>query len=187
MLATLAAALPVELVVRLQVATGGDNVGDLLQNWEKVSDKILKNINDRFDKLEQTLQAVQSSQKELMEKVESIEVQVVEQENHISHLKKVLSSLKNENSAFKSKVDDLEGRSRRNNIKIIGIPELEERGKPTDFVEVLILKLLGEDNFQSKVVIERAHRTLQPLPPEGTKPCAIIASVHFCREKELIL
>ena len=27
----LAAALPVELVVRLQVATGGDNVDDLLQ------------------------------------------------------------------------------------------------------------------------------------------------------------
>lgn len=69
---------------------------------EKVSTKILKHINDRFDKLEQTLQAVQNSQKEL------------------------ISSLKNENSVFKSKVDDLEGRSRQNSIQIKGIPELEE-------------------------------------------------------------
>lgn len=53
-------------------ATGGDDVDDLPLIWEKVSDKILKHINDRFDKLEQTLQVVQSSQKEVMEKVESI-------------------------------------------------------------------------------------------------------------------
>lgn len=96
-------------------------------------------------------------------------------------------SLKNENSALKLKVDDLEGRSRRNNIKIIGIPELEEGGKPTEFVEALIPKLLGEDNFQSAVIVDRAHRTLRPPPLEGSKPRAIIARVHFYREKELIL
>lgn len=112
---------------------------------------------------------------------------MVEQGSRICHLEKSLSSLKNENSTLKSKGEDLESRSRRNNIKIIDIPEPEDRGKPTELFEALIPKLLGEDNFQSKVVIERAHRTLQPLPPEGTKPCAIIASVHFCREKELIL
>lgn len=49
--------------------------------WEKVSDKIVKHINGRFDKLKQTLQAVQSSQAEQLEKVESIE-QVSEQDGH---------------------------------------------------------------------------------------------------------
>lgn len=53
-------------------ATGGDDANYLPLIWEKVSDKILKHINDRFDKLDQTPQVVQSSQKELMEKVESI-------------------------------------------------------------------------------------------------------------------
>lgn len=109
----------------------GDKMDDLPLISEKVSDKILKHINDRFDKLEQTLQAVQLSQKELLEKVESIEEQVLEQENRISCLKKVLSGLKNENNTFKLKVDDLEGWSRHNNIKIVGIPEQAEEGKPT--------------------------------------------------------
>lgn len=116
---------------------------DLPLMWEKVSDKILKHINSRFDKLEKTLQAVQNSQTEMLEKVESIEKQVLEQDNRISCLEKAFSSLKDENNTLKLKVDDLEGRSRRNNIKIIGIPEQEEAGKPTEFVEALIPKLLG--------------------------------------------
>lgn len=136
-------------------ATGGDDVGDLPLIWEKVSNKILKHINDRFDKLEQTLQVVQSSQTELMEKVESVEEQVLEQESRISCLEKSLSNLKNENSAL------------RPHIKIMGIPELEERGKTTKFIKALIPKLLGEDNFQAKVIIDRAHRTLLPPPPDG--------------------
>ncbi|KAM9336985.1 uncharacterized protein ABDE67_020023 [Symphorus nematophorus] len=167
--------------------TSDSDMEDMPLIWEKVSDKILKHINDRFDKLDQTLQDVQRSQKELLEKVESVEEQVLDQENRLSGLEKAVSDLKKENSALKLKVDDLEGRSRRNNIKIIGIPEQEEGGKPTEFVEALIPKLLGEDNFQSSVVIDRAHRTLRPPPPEGARPRAIIARVHFYREKELIL
>lgn len=155
--------------------------------WEKVSDKILKHINDRFDKLEQTLQAVQSCQAETLQKMESIEEQLSEQDGRICSLEKTVSSLKDENHTLKLKLDDLEGRSRRNNIKIIGIPEQEEGGNPTEFVEALIPKLLGEENFHSSVIIDRAHRTLQPCPPAGAKPRAIIARGHFYREKELIL
>ncbi|KAJ8348917.1 hypothetical protein SKAU_G00275060 [Synaphobranchus kaupii] len=96
-------------------------------------------------------------------------------------LKHINVSLKKENNMLKLKVDDLEGRSRRNNIKIVGIPEREEGNKPAEFIAALIPKLLGEDNFQS-VIIDRAHRTLRSTPPEGAKPRAIIARVHFFRE-----
>ena len=56
-----------------------DDGDELPLVWDKVSDKILKHINARFDKLDQTLQAVQSSQKELLEKVEAVEEQVLDQ------------------------------------------------------------------------------------------------------------
>lgn len=95
---------------------------DLPLIWDKISDKILKHINDRFDKLDQTLQVVQSSQKELLEKVDAVKEQVKDQESYISGLEKALSGLKNENNALKLKVDDLEGQSRRSNVKIVSIP-----------------------------------------------------------------
>lgn len=47
-------------------ATSDDD--DLPLMWEKVSNKNLKHINDRFDKLEQTLQAVQNSQTEMLDR-----------------------------------------------------------------------------------------------------------------------
>ena len=84
-------------------------------------------------------------------------------------------------------MDDLEGRSRHNNIKIIGIPEQEEGGKPTEFIEALIPKLFSKDSFQSPVVIDQAHRTLRPPPTAGAKAHAIITRIDFYREKELIL
>lgn len=169
------------------MASHDGDMEDMPLIWEKVSDKILNHINDRFDKLDQTLQALQGSQKELLEKVESVEETVLDHESRISSLEEVMAALKDENSALKLKVDDLEGRSRRNNIKIIGIPEQEEGGKPTEFVAALIPQLLGNDNFKSPVVVDRAHRTSRPLPKEGAKPRAIIARIHFYREKELIL
>ncbi|XP_030266512.1 NACHT, LRR and PYD domains-containing protein 1-like [Sparus aurata] len=87
-------------------------------------------MNGRFDKLEQTLQVVQSSQRELLEKVETVEERVLDHESRITCLEKAVSGLKDENNALRLKVDDLEGRSRRNNIKIIGIPEQEEGAEP---------------------------------------------------------
>lgn len=99
----------------------------------------------------------------------------------------MVSGLKEDNNALKLKVDDLEGRSRRNNIKIIGLHEHEEGGNPTEFVEALIPKLLGNGSFRSPVVIDRPHRTLRPPPTAGANPRTIIARVHFYRDKELIL
>lgn len=109
---------------------------------------------------------------------------MLKQETRISVLEKEFSSLKSENATLKLKMEDLECRSRRNNIKIIGIPEQEEGNKPTDFIQALIPKLLGEDNFKSSVIIDRAHRTLRPPLPAGAKPQAIIARVHLYWEKE---
>ncbi|KAK5852468.1 hypothetical protein PBY51_023934 [Eleginops maclovinus] len=165
----------------------GNDTEQMPLTWEKIADKILEKMNDRFDKLEQTLQIVQSSQKELMEKVESVEEGILDHESCITCLEKTVSGLKDDHNALKLKVDDLEGRSRRNNIKIIGIPENEGGGKPTEFVEALILKLFGEGSFRSPVVIDRAHRVLRPPPTAGANPRAIIARIHFYREKELIL
>lgn len=56
-----------------QAMEDGVDTDDVPQVWEKVSEKILRHINDRFDKLELTLQAVQSSQKEVLEKVDELE------------------------------------------------------------------------------------------------------------------
>lgn len=155
--------------------------------WEKISNKILSTINERFDKFEGDFRSLQSSVREFAERVETVECQARDHDSRLCSLEAALTDLQKTNKALKAKVNDLEGRSRRNNIKIIGIPEGEEQGRPTEFVAALIPKLLGETHFQRPLVIDRAHRALKPRPSGGERPRIIMARVHFFQEKELIL
>lgn len=90
-------------------------------------------------------------------------------------------------SEERAKVLNLEGRSRRLNIKLVGILEDEEQGKRTEFVSKLIPKLLGDDNFPKPLIIDYAYRSLQVKPSLGAKPHIIIARVHHFQENKLIL
>lgn len=64
---------------------------------------------------------------------------------------------------------------RRIKIKIVGIPEGEEKGRPT--VATLIPMVLGKEHLRSSLVIDRAAK-------DGEKPRTLIAQVHL---KEQIL
>lgn len=122
-----------------------------------------------------------------MERVETVEGQTRDHEGRLCSLEVTLTDLQKTNKALRVKVNDLEGRSQCNNIKIIGIPEGEEKGRPTEFDAALIPKLLGETHFQGQLVIDRAHHALKPRPSDGERTRIIIARVHFFQKKELIL
>uniref|UniRef100_A0A3Q4HZB5 L1 transposable element RRM domain-containing protein n=1 Tax=Neolamprologus brichardi TaxID=32507 RepID=A0A3Q4HZB5_NEOBR len=132
--------------------------------WEKISNKILRHINKRFDNLEHTLHAVQKSQRELLEKGKSMEEQALDQENRLSRLEKVVSNLESRNKALTLKGP-----------------------RPAEFTQDLIPKLLGEDHLKSPVIVDRAHRSPRSPPAAGAAPRPIIARIHFYRDKELIL
>lgn len=81
----------------------------------------------------------------------------------------------------------LEGRLRRNNLKIVGVPEGEERGRPTEFIRDLLQKPLRPCNFGKQVTVDHAHQIPVPKPEERKRSQSIIARIHFYQEKELIL
>lgn len=60
--------------------------------------------------------------------------------------------------ALEAKCAELAGRNAQHIIKLVGIPEGEEEGRPTEFVSKLIPKLFGEDIFPQPVKVDRAHR-----------------------------
>lgn len=153
---------------------------------KKVSDAILKTINDRFDKFETKFESLQSSQNKLVARMDSMDEVASDHESRLT-VEKTMNNLKVENTRLQAKVNDLEGRSRRNNIKIVGIPEREEKGTPTEFISALIPKPLGESHFQKPVIIDCAHRTQQPKPANGARPHTFIARVHHYQEKEMII
>lgn len=154
---------------------------------KEMSEAILKTINDRFDQFETKFASLQSSQNALTARMDSIDEKASDHECRLAVMEKTMGKLQTENTRLRAKTNDLEGRSRRNNIKIVGIPEGEEKGRPTEFISAIFPTLLGESHFPKPVVIDRAHRTLQPKPAEGARPRTFIARVHHYQEKETIM
>ncbi|KAI4889417.1 hypothetical protein NFI96_008496, partial [Prochilodus magdalenae] len=136
---------------------------------------------------EQTLSAVRSEVKEFKETLGSLTEAVSAHDARIDSLESALKKMEGVNTALQQKIEDLEGRSRRNNIRIIGVPEGAEGTRPTDFVAELLPKLLGEENFNLPLVVDRAHRSLQPRPADGARARPIIARIHLFQVKEKIM
>ncbi|KAK7907124.1 hypothetical protein WMY93_015736 [Mugilogobius chulae] len=157
---------------------------------EKDLDIVLDSMNKRFDLLDEKLEALTQNQTVLMKRVDGLEDQGTDHERRIQALEESLAETRKLNDKLCAKVNDLEGRLRRNNIKIVGIPEGEEKGRPTEFVMSLIPKLFGENSFTKPVTVDRAHRV--PLCSGGRtggtqRPRSIIARIHFYQEKQLLI
>lgn len=93
-------------------------------------------------------------------------------------------SVQSENEALREKVIDLEARSRRQNIKIVGLPEKIENGHPTEFLTKFITDLLGTSNFLKPLEEDQAHRLGRQFSGEDSRPRVMIARVHHFEVKE---
>uniref|UniRef100_H2ZWD8 L1 transposable element RRM domain-containing protein n=1 Tax=Latimeria chalumnae TaxID=7897 RepID=H2ZWD8_LATCH len=85
-------------------------------------------------------------------------------------------------------IQDLENRSRRNNIRVLGVPEGMEGNRVSGLALLLSILRdclpLGADD---SIVVERAHHTLGPRPPPDQRPRPIIARLLCFQDRERIL
>lgn len=88
------------------------------------------------------------------------------------------------NTKSLEKLTDLESRSRRNNLRIFGVPEETEKGSVSQFVEELIQR---EVNIENDCQIQRAHRALAPKPKADQPPRAIVVNFLQYNTKEKVL
>ncbi|KAJ1186183.1 hypothetical protein NDU88_002966 [Pleurodeles waltl] len=76
---------------------------------------------------------------------------------------------------LQAKAEDLEARSRRNNVRIVGIAEPTRIDNMDRYVEQLLSDLRGRETFSDKFVVELAHCSVAPQLPVGAPQCPIIA------------
>lgn len=89
--------------------------------------------------------------------------------------------------ALEYRAEDAENRNRRNNLRIVGLPEGAEGGDPTSFIEGLLRDLLPEARWSSYFTVERAHR-IPPKPgPPGSPPRTFILCLLNFRDRDEVL
>ncbi|MEQ2196050.1 hypothetical protein XENOCAPTIV_022998, partial [Xenoophorus captivus] len=92
----------------------------------------------------------------LIDQIKVVEDATSNHEGCLSKLEETCARIQAESKALRVKMIDFEARSRRQNIKIIGLPEKIEDGHPREFLMKFILELLGADHFHTQLEVDRA-------------------------------
>ena len=98
----------------------------------------------------------------------------------------VMMEMLEQTRKMQDKATELEGRSRRNNIRIFGIPEETEDKSTSKYVENLLITEL-QLTEGTELHIQRAHRSLAQKPSPNAPPRSIIVNFLKFETKEMIL
>uniref|UniRef100_A0A9J8DG03 L1 transposable element RRM domain-containing protein n=1 Tax=Cyprinus carpio carpio TaxID=630221 RepID=A0A9J8DG03_CYPCA len=122
----------------------------------------------------------------LSQRMDEAEARVSQVEGWAEEATEALCTCLEQQRKLQIKVLDLESRSRRNNMRVFGVPEGQEGDSVMQFIEKLLrsqLQLPEDFNFK----IQRAHRALASKPPPGASPRAVIVNFLEFSTKEMIL
>lgn len=116
--------------------------------------------------------------------IASLESTADDHDTQLTSLQATVTSLTERVGILSERCEDLEGRSRLNNIRLVGIAEGCEGPRPTEFVSTLLQNLLGLDNAPA---LDRAHRTLRAKPKDGEPPRPFVVRVNLFQQRNEIL
>ncbi|CAL1581895.1 unnamed protein product [Knipowitschia caucasica] len=175
-----------------EMANSNSPVSHEDENSDPEEDKlslILREIRELREDNKEQLGEIKRDIGKINSRVDDTERRLVTAEARVQGAEDVLAEVVKQHEQLKLKVCDLEGRSRRDNVRIYGIPEGEE-GSPTPDVTLFVERLLRENlgfPADKELLMERAHRALAPRPPAGSQPRSIIVKFRSYRAKDEVL
>ncbi|RXN13106.1 LINE-1 type transposase domain-containing 1 [Labeo rohita] len=119
------------------------------------------------------------------ERIDEAERRVAELEEGAAESREMLGQSIQMQEHLQERLLDLETRSRRNNIRIFGVPEGSEGNNVKDLVESIIKTELSLSDLDLK--IQRCHRALGPKPPADAYPRSVVVFFLEYRTKDLVL
>lgn len=166
-------------------------IQNLCNNIKEMQNDIIAMKND----IKQDLSSFKSEINKKLEEVSSDicnqAARLTEAEQRVNELETVnidlrdsLSHCLKQQKILQDKVTDLEGRSRRNNIRIYGIKEEAEGNAMQTFIENFLKEQLS---INQDLQIQRAHRSLGPRPRDASISRSILVNFHRFDTKEKVL
>ena len=149
---------------------------------------ILKELRDFRKDSNQQLIGIKEDINKIHQRMEEAEERINAAETRIQSWEEVVSGLVKLQEQTEAKLTDLEGRSRRDNVRIYGVKEGAEDGTTSviAFVEEMLMRGL-ELPPSTALNIERAHRALGPKPPPEAPPRSLVVKFSSYRVKEDVL
>uniref|UniRef100_A0AAV2J431 Uncharacterized protein n=1 Tax=Knipowitschia caucasica TaxID=637954 RepID=A0AAV2J431_KNICA len=130
-----------------------NKLGAKLAKVSQQVDGIKKSMEERLDTIEAHLSTLQNDHSQTQQRLEETDETFSQVDVRLSELETTCAELQVASNALKAKINDLEGRSQRLNIRIVGIKEDEEKPNPTSFVT----RPKPQDHERPRVIIDKIH------------------------------
>lgn len=106
----------------------------------------------------------------------------------VTAMELAVDSLQKQNATLLDRIEDLENRSRRQNLRIINVLEGSEGNQDTvKFMSNMLMELTGNNLFDSAPVLERAHRVGNAPTTAGQSPRTFLVCFNRFQDKERLL
>lgn len=166
-------------------STAGQGNGD--GEHEATLLSIFNEIKDFRRDNKQQLYEIKSELNKTNDRLDEAEGRIGEAETVLDATSMLIKKLMQRQENLEAKLLDQEGRARRENLRIYGVPEEKEGNDMLGFLDNLLKDTLGLPR-DMELRIERAHRALAPKPngPQG-KPRSIVVKFGSYKMKEDII
>lgn len=165
-----------ELLAALRDEMGGLFKSELHSAMTENLSSIKSELQTVKAELSANIAAINTEVNELRGTVSDMEGSLSACTDDIVSLQSKVDKLSTQLIAVENKCEDLEARSRRNNIRILGVDEDYNDPINAATVSALLKEAFGLDK---EPTVDRAHRSLQPKPRPGERPRPIIARLHY--------
>lgn len=156
-----------------------ESLGKLIR--EIVREEISSALDDKLKPIQDSLSTLQVTALDNTNKIKDLEESANETEIRLAQLERDYKLLKSENEKLMQKMEALENQSRKFNIRILGLKEGVEQGKPTAYVTKLLHDPFGQDTLGPLPVVNMEHHT---GPANGNR--CIIARLNSFQTKRAI-
>nr|XP_014347364.1 PREDICTED: uncharacterized protein LOC106704576 [Latimeria chalumnae] len=149
---------------------------DSCPNWAmEFSNKLSGIIKKQFEDFRLVLHQIKSDITALTNRVEETEQRISNVEDEVHRITSDKKEKNEKLTLLLNKIEDLENRSRRNNLCLIGIPETPDMADTMKVVKNILGSILQIDPESSEIPeVERAHRSPRPKPNKMDQPRQII-------------
>uniref|UniRef100_H3AX75 L1 transposable element RRM domain-containing protein n=1 Tax=Latimeria chalumnae TaxID=7897 RepID=H3AX75_LATCH len=137
---------------------------------------VLQQVSTDLLEMKTTAAGLKNIADALGTRMTEVEQRVSDIEDEARGKTECIAELETKLSAMAEKMDDLENRSRRNNIRIVGFPEGVEKGNPAAFLASVLPSILQLPP-DTHLNIERAHRSIGPRPGPDQRPRAFVVKL----------
>uniref|UniRef100_A0A8C5QRW1 Uncharacterized protein n=1 Tax=Leptobrachium leishanense TaxID=445787 RepID=A0A8C5QRW1_9ANUR len=131
-------------------------------------------LDDKLGKLTATIESVLSQVTSQAHRLTEVEERVSTLEDTVNPLQTQLDQQNTIIQGLTDKLDDLENRSRRNNLRIIGLPEAVKGPALQEWASVWLPSHLGYNIESCPVAVERVHRLGPDLNSTAGRPRPVI-------------